>query len=399
MGDHNFVLSALATVNPCTPAPGFIDSIGSALGRTVFDKGLSSTNGSRAGWTYPRQLTVGAGSEYKAEVVLKLGADATSNSSFVTMLNASGFGYILQKSVYSIQISILTAAGIAGASTQVALQSAGITPSADLDVIRLTYNPTTGVLNGYINGVLKVTGTNNVHAADNLLPGLAIDGYWNQISIGTFTAYDVAPPATISSINDGSPITASQTTVSSVTTGFTGLPTAITSNLAGITCSAIGGTTNAPTFVKSQRVHGSPWPLNNTSATFTYVNGAETANGTQQIVKDAAEVVLTFSGAITSDPATLTYHLAADGFTPEGGELVYTPYGDLVLTADGGGTATNAGTFDSWFRPSTGTGAGNVYFYRWTITEGGISPAGGLTSSGLTISALTSAGLTRLGLQ
>jgi len=177
----------------------------------------------------------------------------------------------------------------------------------------------------------------------------------------------------ITSINGGNPITANQATVLSVTTGFTGLPTSITCNLAGITCSSIGGTTNAPTFVKSQRVNGSPWPLNGATATFTYVNGSESASGTQVIQKEAGDVVYTFSGVINDDPASIGYWLTQDGFTVEGGEHSYTPYGDLVLTADGGGTVTDAGTFTSWFRPSTGTGAGNVYSYTWTISEAGIA--------------------------
>jgi len=177
----------------------------------------------------------------------------------------------------------------------------------------------------------------------------------------------------VTSINSGNPITANQTTVASVTTGFTGLPTSITCDLAGITCSSIGGTTNAPTFVKSQRVNGQPWPLNGATATFTYVNGSESAGGTQVIQKETGDVVYTFSGVVTDDPASIGYWLTQDGFTVEGGEHSYTPYGDLVLTADGGGTVTDAGTFTSWFRPSTGTGAGNVYSYTWTISEAGIA--------------------------
>jgi len=198
----------------------------------------------------------------------------------------------------------------------------------------------------------------------------------------------------ITGINGGSPITANQTTVASVSTGFTGLPTSITCDLAGITCSSIGGTTNAPTFVKSQRVNGQPWPLNGSTATFTYVNGSESASGQQVIQKEAGEVVYTFAGVITDDPASIGYWLTQDGFTVEGGEHSYTPYGDLVLTPDGGGTVTNAGSFTSWFRPATGTGAGNVYEYEWVISESGISPAGRLTSVGLTTSGLTTSGLT-----
>jgi len=202
-------------------------------------------------------------------------------------------------------------------------------------------------------------------------------------------------PYLVTSINSGNPITANQTTVASVTTGFTGLPTSIICDLAGITCNSIGGTTNAPTFVKSQRVNGSPWPLNGATATFTYANGSESASDTQVIQKEAGEVVYTFAGVVTDDPTSIGYWLTQDGFTVEGGELSYIPFGDLVLTPDGGGYVTDAGSFTSWFRPATGTGAGNVYEYEWVISESGISPTGrGLTSVGLTTSGLTTSGLT-----
>ena len=209
---------------------------------------------------------------------------------------------------------------------------------------------------------------------------------------------------TIDSINGGSPITAGQTGIAIIASGFTAKPTAVTATYAAGAKSIAatidsGGTATNFNISIQDRIEAEDWPLNGDTLTFTFTYLSESASGTQTLVKKADEVVLTVSGGITSDPATWTYWLNDDGFTVEGGEHVYDPYGDLVLTADGGGSATNAGTFTSWFRPATGTGAGNVYAYTWVITEAGISPAGsGLTSSGLTVSGLTIAGLTSAGL-
>lgn len=208
----------------------------------------------------------------------------------------------------------------------------------------------------------------------------------------------------VTSINGGSPITAGQTGIAIIASGFTAKPTAVTATYAAgaksITATIdSGGTATNFNISIQDRIEAEDWPVNGDTLTFTFTYLSESASGTQTLVKKASETVLTVSGGITSDPATWTYWLNDDGFTVEGGEHDYIPYGDLVLTADGGGSATNTGTFTSWFRPSTGTGAGNVYAYTWVITEAGISPAGsGLTSSGLTVSGLTIAGLTSPGL-
>ncbi len=207
----------------------------------------------------------------------------------------------------------------------------------------------------------------------------------------------------ITSINGGNPITAGQTGIPIVAAGFTAKPTAVTATYASgaksitATIDSGGSATNFNISIQD-RIEAEDWPVNGDTLTFTFTYLSESASGTQTLVKKADEVVLTVSGGITSDPATWTYWLNDDGFTVEGGEHVYDPYGDLVLTADGGGSATDTGTFTSWFRPATGTGAGNVYAYTWVITEDGVVIGGGITSSGLTSSGLTIAGLTSSGL-
>jgi len=306
-------------------------------------------------------------------------------------LNAARTGFSLKVKNASITL-FKEVAGTSGA--QIATLSTTNTANA---TFAMDFNDSTGAITVKKDGSTVLTGTYT--DTPNLKLGIQSYSPGQPSQSYASVTIDYTPAQEITSINSGSPITANQTTVSSVTTGFTGIPTSITCDLAGITCSSIGGTTNAPTFVKSQRVNGSPWPLNGATATFTYINGSETASGTQVIQKEAGDVVLTVSGGITDDPAAWTYWLTQDGFTVEGGELSYTPYGDLVLTADGGGTVTDAGTFTSWFRPATGTGAGNVYSYTWIITEAGISVLNrGLTSVGLTSSGLTNAGLTSSGL-
>jgi len=292
-----------------------------------------------------------------------LGTISASESRGIAFCDANGNGYLLLVRSTDARL-FLSNAGVLGA--QVGATYSG-TFAID-DVVLGTLNQSTGTFVFSKNGTQFATFTNTTYST-GLRSGIhsrSITGYIKSVSVSDYSLQYVT------SINSGNPITANQTTVSSVTTGFTGLPTSITCNLAGITCSSIGGTTNAPTFVKSQRVNGQPWPLNGSTATFTYVNGSETASGTQAIQKEAGDVVLTVSGGITDDPSAWTYWLTQDGFTVEGGELSYTPYGDLVLTADGGGTVTDAGMFTSWFRPATGTGAGNVYYYEFTISDGGI---------------------------
>jgi len=154
----------------------------------------------------------------------------------------------------------------------------------------------------------------------------------------------------ITSINGGNPITAGQTGVAIVASGFPSKPDTLTATYAGGTKSITatidaGGTANNFTMSVQDRIEAEDWPLNNSDVTYTFSVGAASASLTQALVKKPSETVLTFAGAITSDPATLTYWLTQDGFTVEGGENVYKqppptgtmPSPDLVLTADGGG--------------------------------------------------------------
>lgn len=202
--------------------------------------------------------------------------------------------------------------------------------------------------------------------------------------------------ATIVDINGGSPVEVGST-VTVNTTGFTGTPTA-SFNVTGISAT-VTGSANAWSLDFAERVDEATFPALPAASNLTLTNGAESAVlAMPSYIKKAAEVEIVYSMAVTSDPNYTSGVLTDDGFTVEGGELIYTPYGNFVAFPDGSWTATTDGVVSAWFRPITGTGAGNVYYYEFTVNGGTITTSGGLTSSGLTSSGLTSRGLTATGL-
>lgn len=208
------------------------------------------------------------------------------------------------------------------------------------------------------------------------------------------------PAQTVTSINGGSPITSSQSAVAADTTGFTGIPTTITTNATGVTCGTISGTTNAPAWVQPIRTDGAVFPKSGTVVTYTFTNGAETANGDQTINKDSDQTAVIVASPINDDITCLFGAIFAEtGRSAANGDEVYhtVPVGmsDLVVNPDGTMEVTNAGTFDCWvWTLATGVN----YYYSVTITENGVVINGGLTSSGLTSSGLTLAGSTSAGL-
>ena len=321
-------------------------------------------------------------------------ASASSEWGFCALNGVrTGFSLIVKNASTTLRKEV---AGAGGAT----IATLSTTNTADA-TFSMDFNDSTGAITVKKNGTTVLTGT----YTDTPTLKLGLQSY----NAGTAQSYasvtiDYTPAQTITSINGGNPITAGQTAIPIVATGFSAKPTAVTATYESgaksitATIDSGGSATNFNISIQD-RIESEDWPLNGDTLTFTFTYGSESASGTQTLVKKATETVLTFSGAITSDPANLTYWLTQDGFTAEGGELAYIPYGDLALTADGGGSATNAGTFTSWFRPSTGTGAGNVYYYEWTVTEAGITPSNrGMTSIGLTTVGLTQSGLTTAGL-
>lgn len=324
-----------------------------------------------------------------------LGTISSSSSRGVAFCSSAGNGYqLLVRSTDARLFKV--AAGELGA--QVGSTYTGT--FAINDVVLGTLDATTGAFVFSKNGTQFTTFTDTTYST-GLRSGINARSALGYIKSVTVSDYNLQ---LITSINGGSPITAGQTGIAVEATGFSAKPTAVTATYASgaksITATIdSGGTATNFNISIQDRIEAEDWPVNGDTLTFTFTYLTESAAGTQTLVKKASETVLTVSGGITIDPATWTYWLTQDGFTVEGGEHDYIPYGDLVLTADGGGSATDTGTFTSWFRPATGTGAGNVYAYTWVITEAGISLEGsGLTSSGLTSSGLTIAGLTSAGL-
>ena len=203
--------------------------------------------------------------------------------------------------------------------------------------------------------------------------------------------------ATIVDINGGSPVEVGST-VTANTTGFTGTPTA-SFNVTGISAT-VTGSDNVWGLDFDERVDGTIFPALPAASNLTLTNGSESAVlAMPNYIKKAAEVEIVYSMAVTSDLNYTSGAIAADGFTVEGAELIYTPYSDFVAFPDGSWSATSDGVVEAWFRPITGTGAGNVYYYEFTIDAGGgIVTGGGLTTRGLTVSGPTVRGLTVTGL-
>lgn len=306
-------------------------------------------------------------------------------------LNAArtGFSLIVKNTSTTLRKEVAGAAG-----TTIATLSTTNTANATFS---MDFNDSTGAITVKKDGATVLTGTYT--DTPTLKLGLQSFRSGNAQSYNSVTI-DYTPAQTITSINGGSPITSSQSAVAAITTGFTGLPTTITTNATGVTCGTISGTTNAPTWVQTVRTDGAVFPKSGTVVTYTFTNGAETASGNQTINKDADQTAVIVASPINDDITCLFGAIfAATGRTAANGDEVYhtVPAGmsDLVVNPDGTMEVTNEGTFDCWvWTAATGVN----YYYSVTITENGVVIGGGLTSSGLTSSGLTIAGLTSSGL-
>jgi len=273
------------------------------------------------------------------------------------------------------------------------------------DVVRVT--AAGDVITVYFNGAQVIQQTISTFNTATKVGMLARSGALTTVITAANVTY--TDPAIITSINGGSPIPAGKTGVTSVATGFTGLPTTITTNASGVTCSNIGGSTNAATFDMSDRVDGGLYPKSGTSVNFTFVNGGESAVGTQTIVKKATETAVIIASPLFTANTLAQSILDQTGRTiADGDEFYHTalvkavPDGnasDLVISANTDFEVTDAGSFDLWLYVSIGADAGKNYYYAVTITESGdVVIAGGLTTRGLTVSGLTIAWLASSGL-
>jgi len=210
-------------------------------------------------------------------------------------------------------------------------------------------------------------------------------------------------------INGGNPVKVGQTGIVIGLSEFSSIPTSVIcaydDGEKSIVVSNIAGDADEITVDLEDRSEEANYPAIGDGLEFTITNGAETTVTTTSLEeKTGEEVVATFAGAIDYWNTYFAYYWKNDGFTVNGGEFVYTTSGfspdDFLLRADSGFSSTSGGVVSGWFRPASGTGAGNLYYYEFTINDGGITPSssGSLTSSGLTSSGLTRVGLTSAGL-
>lgn len=253
------------------------------------------------------------------------------------------------------------------AGTPTTLGSVAITGRATGDKWRL--EALGNVISVYYKDVLQIQVTDSFNNTATLM------GMFGRSSTATNTissAKSLQLGITIDSINGGSSITVGQTGIPSTSTGYSGLPTAITTNAAGVTCSNIGGATNAPTFTISDRVDGGFYPKSGTSVSFTFTRSTEIASASQTIVKKSTETAVVISSPFLSLNTIGNALLLQAGRTiVTGDEFYHTTYSDLVITPDSDFTVTAAGSFDLWLYVSSGADAGKNFNYSVTITESG----------------------------
>ena len=182
------------------------------------------------------------------------------------------------------------------------------------------------------------------------------------------------PPA-ITSINGGNSVKVGQTAIPITLSNFISTPDSVTCTYASatknLTVSSISGNNTAITVNLEDRSEGVDYPLLGSSLLFTVSDGVGTDTETTAIAVKTGEVAITFVNIIDQYDTFFAYWFKASGFTSEGAEFTYVPYGDFVLNSDTSFSATNGGVVSGWFRPASGTGAGNVYYYQFTINDAG----------------------------
>jgi hypothetical protein len=149
-------------------------------------------------------------------------------------------------------------------------------------------------------------------------------------------------------------------------------------------------------------VDGAAYPvLPATGQTITLTQGANSATILNTISIPAGYSAVTFVDAITADNTYLGKFIQEDGFTVNGGQFVYLPYnntgtpGDqFIVNPDSGFTVVGNGTVTGWFRPSTGTGAGNTYLYTFNIVSGAVVSSARIKALPITAEKITALPIT-----
>jgi hypothetical protein len=398
----NFATLTAATPYVVGGAPDNLTGYTKTSGSTNFTIGLLSGvnqfyGTSSSSNSVLRDDTLLSGAQYSVQVTI-----GTTNGSACgpALLDSSNNGYVALSSDGTGNTRLFKVV----ASQLGAQVGSSVTQTHTDNQLRELRWTTGGIMSMWVNGVQIGANITDTTYTPTYAAAISRAGRLRNMS-SIYT-----PAQTVTSINSGNPFAASQTASSAVTTGFSGLPTTITSNATGLTFSNIGGTTNAPTFTKSVRTDGAVYPKDGVTATVTFVNGAELASITIPCNKNADETKVVVASPINDDITCLFGAIfAATGRSAANGDEIYhvipapmlTNGVDTILPADaiqpnGEMQFYNAGAFDCWvWTAATGVN----YYYRVTITEsGGIVIGRGLTSSGLTSSGLTSSGLTSTGL-
>lgn len=357
--------STLPDTNPSTPPTGYSKPSGSDAARIGL--GLFYLSGvTETIWVDNTTLT---GTTIYSRVTLPATVDGAAAGCCLIDSSGNGYEVITGTTNNNFRIFAVTNGKLSGG----VLATFAVSPIANA-VIEFSHTGTTLTVkqNGSAVGTLTA-----ITRPTNPMAGATSRG-------GKLAAmqseYDAAQ--SVVSINGGSPFTASQISGTASLTGFTGVVTSIASDLTGLNFSGIGGTATDPTYTKSVPVDGNVYPKRGSTATLTFAKGAETANGTILINKDADQTTVIVSSPINDDITTLFGAIKnVTGRSAANTDEVYhaipapmlTNGMDTILPADailpnGEMQFYNAGSFPCWIW----TAATGINYYYWvTITESG----------------------------
>ncbi len=180
--------------------------------------------------------------------------------------------------------------------------------------------------------------------------------------------------ATVTTINNGNPITVGQTSVPAAHNGFDGAVDSITTNRAGVTASIISGNSTSTNFSISGWAEASTYPVLDNSVTFTFSRTGQSASAAQTVTRPTGWSKQTFVGAIIDDERLFGKIFSDHGHTVEGAVLYYNPStvpGLFIKPDTSADPLANGGTFDAWLQPSQGTTAGKTYYFQLSIEKDG----------------------------
>lgn len=395
MATINLVFSTLTAANPYTigSAPDNLTGYsvpGTANQGKIYGspKVWSMASGTNATWRNDTQLTSSVISSK-----IKLPSPVSSNAVCVALLDSSHNGILVITGTGTNNFRLFAVAN--GVLSGGALRTDAVAPIAGATIeLRRTISGANHDYEIFQNGSkIGATYTNNTYNAQ----------YGACMSRGgdlAEFAVEYTPAQTVVSINSGNDIIQGATGTAALLNGFTSRPTSITTNQTGLTCSNIGGTTNAPTWDNSGWAEGQQYPSLPVNVNFTFTFNTETTTGTETVTYPVTHTKVVFSS--TPDITSLDgmgYWLNSAGHVVAGGDWYHTTFSDLVCDSDARISVTGTGIFTGYFRPFSGSTAGRVYYWEFEVVDGSITSAtGGLVTRGLTETGLIARGLVTRGL-